>query len=98
MTEDQFEFDWDRHNVAHIRRHGVSPEEFEEAWRNDRIFIRIDEVDGEDRWYEVGATNSLRVLVLVFTYREGRIRAVTVRDADRKVRKEYFERFSQSYG
>jgi hypothetical protein len=44
-----FEFDWDEHNTRHIRRHGVSPREFEEAMRNERVFIRVDEVDGEAR-------------------------------------------------
>jgi uncharacterized protein len=84
------EFDWDEQNTRHICRHGVSPREFEEAMRNKRVFIRVDEVGGEDRWYMAGATNGLRILELAFTYREDKIRPVTARDARKDVRELYF--------
>jgi len=33
--------------------------------------------NGEDRWTSAGATNSLRVLVVVFTVRREKLRAIT---------------------
>jgi hypothetical protein len=47
----RLEFDWDEHNIRHIRRHGVSPREFEEAMRNERVFVGVEDVKGEERWY-----------------------------------------------
>ncbi|MBI4906378.1 MAG: hypothetical protein HY820_22290 [Acidobacteria bacterium] len=38
----------------------------------------------------MGATKSLRVLVVTFTVRAGRIRAITGWDADKQSKKEYF--------
>ena len=31
------EFDWDHHNIAHIARHGVTPEEAEQVLANDPV-------------------------------------------------------------
>ena len=35
------EFDWDAANVAHIARHGISPEECEEAYCNGPMVIEV---------------------------------------------------------
>jgi uncharacterized DUF497 family protein len=47
-------------------------------------------VDGEDRWTAAGATNALRVLVVVFTMRGENIRPITGWAADRRTKKDYF--------
>lgn len=88
--EPEIQFDWDEHNESHIRRHRVSPQEFEEAMRNRHVLARVDCMKGERRFLVIGATNGLRVLVLVYAQRGRRIRPVTARDADRKGREEYF--------
>ena len=49
-----------------------------------------DAVTGEDRWTAVGATRRLPVLVVIFTVREERIRAITGWDANKRTKKEYF--------
>src|SRR5438093_1077909 len=66
-TEQGGEFDWDEHNLTHLSRHKITPSEFEEAMRNDRVFMDVEDESGEERWYVAGVTNGLRVLVLVFT-------------------------------
>ena len=63
------EFDWDEHNLTHLSRHKITPAEFEESMRNNRLFMDVEDESGEERWYVAGITNGLRVLVLVFTYR-----------------------------
>lgn len=83
-------FDWDANNIAHLARHRVTPAEFEQAIRNDPMFIDVGGESGEDRWYAVGATERLRVLFLVYTYRGDRIRPVTAWNASKKLRKIYF--------
>lgn len=71
------ELDWDQDNIAHLARHTVTPDEFEEALRNDPLFLRVDDEGGEERWSVLGATNGLQVLYLVITYRGHQVRPVT---------------------
>jgi uncharacterized DUF497 family protein len=85
-----FEFDWDASNLQHLARHRISREEFEQAMTNDPTFVDFHDESGEERWYALGATESLRVLFLVFTYRGERIRPITGWDASRKPRDAYF--------
>jgi uncharacterized DUF497 family protein len=74
-------FDWNEANLSHLARHGVAREEFEQAAGNGPILLDYENVDGEDRWTGLGATVRLRVLNVVFTIRQGRLRAVTAFDA-----------------
>ncbi len=64
--------------------------EFEQALRNDPVIIDYLNVEGEDRWSAVGATDSLRVLVVSYTLRGERIRPVTAWDANKQLREMYF--------
>jgi len=57
------EFDWDEHNLTHLSRHKITAAEFEEAMRNNRVFMDVEDESGEERWYVAGVTNGLRVLV-----------------------------------
>ena len=84
------EFEWDDENISHLARHRIEPGEVEEIFRNEPAIKVHDVVDGEGRWTGVGATLSLRVLVLIFTVRNERIRAITGWDADRRTKREYF--------
>ena len=84
-------FDWDDRNIAHLARHRIKPGEVEEFFNNDPAIRSHEVVDGEDRWTAVGATNVLRVLVVVFTLRGERIRPITGWNADRRTKKEYFQ-------
>lgn len=83
-------FDWDEENIAHLARHRIAPSEVEELFRNGPAIRGHEVIDGENRWTSVGATSSLRVLVLVFTVRNERIRAITGWDADRRTKKDFF--------
>ncbi|MGH9435831.1 MAG: BrnT family toxin [Terriglobia bacterium] len=85
-------FDWDDSNLQHLMRHGISRSDFEEAMSNDPILGDFENESGEARWIALGATGTLRVLVLIFTYRGERIRPVTGWDAGRRLREVYFHR------
>ena len=87
-----FDFDWDAGNSRHLSNHRISRVEFEQAMRNHPIVVDFDDEMGEERWYALGATDELRVLFLVFTFREERIRAVTGWDASKKLRELYFRK------
>ena len=87
---DGLDFEWDSQNVRHLTRHEIEPAEVEEVFHNEPAIKGHDVVDGEDRWTAVGTTLSLRVLVLIFTIRNERVRVITGWDADRRTKKEYF--------
>jgi len=76
-------FDWDEANIAHLKRHRVSAAEFEEVIKNDPLDLDHDSVSGEDRYRSLGETNRGRVLIVVWTFRRSRIRAITAYRARR---------------
>jgi uncharacterized DUF497 family protein len=70
-------FDWDKANITHLKRHNVSPEEFEQAMAAFRVDLEAEEIDGEFRQHTIGMTNSGRLLYMIWTMRSGLHRAVT---------------------
>jgi uncharacterized protein len=73
----EVEFDWDEANVGHIARHGIQPVEAEEVVLNDPLDLGVEAVEGEERYLNLGATSQGRVLLVVTTWREERVRVVT---------------------
>ena len=73
---DESRFDWDRHNIGHIAKHRVKPEEVEQVLSNNPVFIEMetDVFSGEERIFELGHTNAGRVLFVVWTRRGRRSR------------------------
>ncbi len=57
---------------------------------NAPILVDFSDESGEERWYALGATDSSRVLFLVFMYRGERVRPITGWDASKKLREAYF--------
>ncbi len=88
------QYDWDRHNKAHIAAHQVEPHEVEEVLANAPIYIetRIDSKSGEQRILELGHTNRGRILFVAWTPRGERTRPVTAFEANRKTRAAYERR------
>ena len=85
--------EWDpRKAMANRLRHGVRFSDAE-AVLFDPVALTRDDPDaiGEARFVTVGVDVAGRVLVLVYTYREDRIRIVSVRKATRKEKAQYEE-------
>jgi len=74
-------FDWDDDNISHLARHRIEPADVEDLFCNDPT------IRGQT---SVGRTNSLRVLVVVFTVRRAKIRPITGWEADRRTKRAYF--------
>jgi len=85
------EFDWDAENAKHLKRHGVTPEEFEELMTGEPMYLEYQVGSQEERYKVLGATKAGRVLIAVWTPREGKIRAVTAYRAGRIYQKLYWE-------
>lgn len=75
-------FHWDEANVEHIARHGVEPYEVEEALLDpERVARDARNVRGEVRRAVLGAAEAGRILFVVYTIRNEKIRSVMSRDA-----------------
>ncbi len=82
-------FEWDpRKAAANFRKHGVSFEDAESVFADERARL-IDDPDhsaDEDRFLLLGLSSSLRLLVVAHCYREagGIIRIISARKATRE--------------
>ena len=85
------EFDWDEANVSHVARHKVSPEEAEQFILNDPVDLRVEMVEGEERYLSIGETIRGRVLLVVTTWREQRIRVVTAFEPIKRLAQIYYQ-------
>jgi uncharacterized DUF497 family protein len=85
------EFDWDAENTKHLLTHKVKPDEFEQALQNDPLDLDYEAIDGEERYRSVGITNGGRFLCLVWTVRNGMVRAVTAFPASVSNRRAFLE-------
>ena len=91
----RLQFTWDENkNRANRRKHGVSFEETQTAFRdeNAKVYFDPDHSDDEDRFILLGISFSLRVLVVCHCYRENDrvIRIISARKADRREEKDYW--------
>lgn len=85
------DFDWDAENLRHLKRHRVTPEEFEEVVTGDPVYLEYQAVNEEERYRVLGATKAGRVLIAVWTPRAGKVRAVTAYRATRACQRLYWE-------
>jgi uncharacterized DUF497 family protein len=84
------EFEWDEANEEHIERHGVTPEEAEEALTDPRrIGAPAYNTQREQRRAYLGTTIDGRLLFVVYTIRRGKLRVVAARDATAAQRRRF---------
>ena len=87
-----FVFEWDENKEkANLRKHKVSFAEGESVF-SDMLSVTIPDPDHsieENRFIDIGISDKNRVLVVVYTEREERIRIVSVRKATKAERKIY---------
>ncbi len=91
MNRAEFEFDWDEANSGHIARHSVIPKEAEQVILNNPLDIGMDTIEGEERFMNLGQTSTGRVLLVVTTWREDRVRVVTAFEPIKRLIQFYFE-------
>lgn len=85
-------FDWDEHNTDKNRnKHGVEPTECEEVFFHQPLVVSPDvkHSDVEPRFHALGTTDRGRLLLLVYTVRDKKIRVISARDMSRKEREVY---------
>jgi uncharacterized DUF497 family protein len=85
-------FEWDKGNIQkNWERHGVSHIECEEAFFNNPLVVKKDapHSTNEERYFVLGRTDTGRLLFIVFTVRNNRVRVISARDMSKKERKLY---------
>ncbi len=76
------EFDWDANNIEHISRHNLIPAEVEQVFQDTRkIGTASRKTEREKRWAIIARSYGGRILFIVYTRLDQKIRVVTARDA-----------------
>jgi uncharacterized DUF497 family protein len=91
-------FEWDEGNINHIAEHNVLPSEAEEASTFKPVALPKKSVNGEERLVQIGQTCGGRILQVVSTPRNGKIRIITAHDIDLSKRKAYALKRDVLYG
>ena len=85
-------FEWDRHNLKKIKGHGINAAEVEQVLSISPILIYEQDAEAESRYVYYGETASLRLLAVVLTERNEKIRVITAYDLDAGQKRDYFRR------
>lgn len=92
-------FDWDAGNsFKNWQRHKVARGECEQVFFNEPLLVSEDTKHStlEKRWYLLGVTDSGRFLFVVFTLRDNLIRVISARDMNKKEKRIYIDKTSES--
>ncbi len=84
-------YDWDDNNINHIlEEHGLEPFEIEEALEDPSSKSQgAYNTNQEKRFALIGATEAGRILFVVYTIRENKIRPITAFDAKDNMKRRY---------
>jgi len=84
-------FDWNKGNLEHIKKHNVNYRECEEGFLNKPLIVNEDEAhsQAEERLRVYGQTDKSRLLFMIFTIRNNKIRVISARNQNKKERKEF---------
>jgi len=85
-------FDWDRNNLRKIRAHRIEAEEVEQALSREPILIYEQTSEDEARYVYYGETVRNRLLAVVLTERDNKIRVITAYDLDAGQKRDYLDR------
>lgn len=95
LQSETFEFQWDRGNASKSKtKHGVSSDEIEEVFELKSavpIGRQVSPEVDEERLCIVDPTSEGKMISVVFTLRNGKVRPISARPASRKERTLYEE-------
>jgi uncharacterized DUF497 family protein len=84
-------FDWDENNLRKIKAHRVSAAEVEQALSREPVLVYEQEADGEMRYVYYGETERNRLLAIVLTERNEKIRVITAYTLDTGQKRDYLK-------
>ncbi len=86
------EFDWDKGNKdKSYEKHGITVQEAEEIFLDENLGVipDIKHSAQEQRLIALGKTFNNKLLLVIFTLRKNKIRAISARIMNKKERKQY---------
>jgi len=85
------QFEWDENkNQANKTKHSISFEAAKYAFMDDNKLIAPNNVvNGEERYQVIGEIKGIIIVMIVFTPRNGNIRIISARPANKKERSLY---------
>lgn len=83
-------FNWDKQNIEHLARHQILAVETEQVILNRPVDLDSHLRNGEERTVQIGETDSGRILIVVSTMRDSKVRVVTAWPAKERLRR-YFQ-------
>jgi uncharacterized DUF497 family protein len=83
-------FHWDEQNAQHLAVRQILPGEAEQVILNRPVDLESYLRNGEERVVQVGETDALKILIVVSTMRDKKIRVVTAWPAKERLRR-YFQ-------
>lgn len=87
------EFEWDSNKAQeNIRVYGIDFADAVGVFDNPYLPWEDPDAEGEKRFVAMGLDVLGRLLLVVYTYRPGKIRLISARRATKKERKEYAQR------
>lgn len=92
VIKEPVDFDWDKGNInKNWRKHKVKDSEAEEIFFDDKkkVFKNKLHSKEEERFILLGKTKRERLLFVVFTMRNNKVRIISARDINKKERKLY---------
>jgi len=88
----EFKFVWEKKkNAKNKRKHGVPFERAEKVFYDPRCVVMFDKEHSifEDRWMAIGFSD-MALLSVIFTERDGFVRIISARKADKDEEEDYF--------
>lgn len=92
-------FEWDKGNIEKsYKKHGVGPRDAEEVFLDKDLQIERDikHQAKEERYIAIGKISEGKILFIVFTMRNNRIRIISGRRSNRKERRLYEENIKKN--
>jgi len=96
----KLDFDWDDGNRRHIALHDVAPWEAEEVLFGYALDMELQTAgeDGEERLLQLGQTAAGRILQIVTTWRDGKVRVISAWDAPQQLKLYDLAEMRRQYG
>lgn len=85
-------FDWDQNNLRKLKAHRLGQAEVERVLSREPILIYEQNTDGEVRYVYYGETERNRLVAVVLTERDDKIRVITAYDLDAGQKQDYLKR------
>ncbi len=84
------EIEWDgKKAISNLKKHGIDFADAVSVLEDERAITINDDYPNEERFITIGVDSYSRILVVVYTWRETRIRIISARKATTKEIRQY---------